>query len=147
MEMVIVLSLFYWNQSREKKSRSQTTTSMRQSRISWAEEIVYLPKEGMQSETKCVLHLWTHLTQHRNSMVQNVLLSGNTTDLTPNSCTDLSLHYICLVAKLIMVHEVSSSLPSWQNSPGALSQTALEGAEIKCCWSTSAAILPPGLLQ
>lgn len=146
--MVIVLSLFYWNQSREKKSRSQTTTSMRQSRISWAEEkIVYLPKEGMQSETKCVLHLWTHLTQHRNSMVQNVLLSGNTTDLTPNSCTDLSLHYICLVAKLIMVHEVSSSLPSWQNSPGALSQTALEGAEIKCCWSTSAAILPPGLLQ
>lgn len=146
--MVIVLSLFYWNQSREKKSRSQTTTSMRQSRISWAEEkIVYLPKEGMQSETKCVLHLWTHLTQHRNSMVQNVLLSGNTTDLAPNSCTDLSLHYICLVAKLIMVHEVSSSLPSWQNSPGALSQTALEGAEIKCCWSTSAAILPPGLLQ
>lgn len=146
--MVIVLSLFYWNQSREKKSRSQTTTSMRQSRISWAEEkIVYLPKEEMQSETKCVLHLWTHLTQHRNSMVQNVLLSGNTTDLAPNSCTDLSLHYICLVAKLIMVHEVSSSLPSWQNSPGALSQTALEGAEIKCCWSTSAAILPPGLLQ
>lgn len=146
--MVIVLSLFYWNQSREKKSRSQTTTSMRQSRISWAEEkIVYLPKEEMQSETKCVLHLWTHLTQHRNSMVQNVLLSGNTTDLTPNSCTDFSLHYICLVAKLIMVHEVSSSLPSWQNSPGALSQTALEGAEIKCCWSTSAAILPPGLLQ
>lgn len=146
--MVIVLSLFYWNQSREKKSRSQTTTSVRQSRISWTEEeIVYLPKEGMQSETKCVLHLWTHLTQHRNSMVQNVLLSGNTTDLTPNSCTDLSLHYICLVAKLIMVHEVSSSLPSWQNSPGALSQTALEGADIKCCWSTSAAILPPGLLQ
>lgn len=146
--MVIVLSLFYWNQSWEKKSRSQTTTSVRQSRISWAEEkIVYLPKEGMQSETKCVLHLWTHLTQHRNSMVPNVLLSGNTTDLTPNSCTDLSLHYICLVAKLIMVHEVSSSLPSWQNSPGALSQTALEGAEIKCCWSTSAAILPPGLLQ
>lgn len=146
--MVIVLSLFYWNQSWEKKSRSQTTTSVRQSRISWAEEkIVYLPKEGMQSETKCVLHLWTHLTQHRNSMVQNVLLSGNTTDLAPNSCTDLSLHYICLVAKLIMVHEVSSSLPSSQNSPGALSQTALEGAEIKCCWSTSAAILPPGLLQ
>lgn len=48
MEMVIVLSLFYWNQSREKKSPSQTTTSMRQSRISWAEEkIVYLPKEGI----------------------------------------------------------------------------------------------------
>lgn len=55
-------------------------------------------------------------------MIQNVLLSVNTLDLTPNSCTDLSLHYtFCLVAEahhgswsillIPIMAEFSTSLP------------------------------------
>lgn len=138
-----------------KKPHSQIT-SMRQSRISWAEDkIIYLPKETMQSET---VFCTSGNTLHRNLMVQNVLLSVNTLDLTTISCTDLSLHYIfCLVAKadhgswsillIPIMADFSTSLPGsfamnssrryWDKMPlehqcsNPASRTALASAPIK----------------
>lgn len=88
-----------------------------------------------------------HLTQEL--MVQNVPLSVNALDFTPTSCTDLSFTTSSVwLQELITVHEVSSSLPSWQIPPfpGALPWTALEDPKTKCCWSTSSAILAPRVL-
>lgn len=80
-----------------KKTPSQTTTSIGQSRISWAEENLSSQGEDAIRDKSCFASLEiSYLTQEW----LNVLLLVNTLDLTPTSCTDLSLHYIfCLVAE------------------------------------------------
>lgn len=147
-----VLLFFYWNESEGKNTQPDNNFhETKQNLLLTRQDKLSSQREAAIRDKSCFASLETpYLTQELHGSKSSSVSEYILTSLQPPAQISPFTTSSVLLQELITVHEASSSLPLWQISPrpfpGALPWTALEDANIKCHWSTSSAILAPGLL-